>query len=116
MANIAVYSVEPEDALIGLAQLRKLLSFFVLDGTVRRDKDGIIELNLAYGRAESNEASSGDLKVLFPQLVLLQQAVESENRQVIRDPVTDQLGNIPVKRHMVGTSIRVSSEDVSLPE
>lgn len=50
---MTVNSVAPKDALIGLAQVRKLLSFFALDGTVRREKGGIIELTLAYGHAEN---------------------------------------------------------------
>ena len=70
MANIAVNSVESEDALIGLAQLRKLLSFFAHDGTVRRDKGGIVELNLAYGRAECTEVSYSGLKYCFPSSCL----------------------------------------------
>ena len=90
-ADMDFHPVVPLVALLGLGHLRIPLPLFVFGGAGRRDQGGIDDRALPHRHAPSAEVSLDGLKDLLPQLVLLQQVAEGQDRRLIGDPMTDQL-------------------------
>ena len=103
-ADMQFYPEVPLIAFAGLVHLRNPLSILVhvpparfacglgrVDGC--RDRGGIDDRALLHGHAVGLEVGFHCLKDLFAVIVLLQQVTEAEDRDFVRDLVTDKLNS-----------------------
>ena len=113
-SDMDFHSKKPLVALLGLVQLWVPFTGFVLGGTGSGDQRGINDRALLHSHPLLLEMILDDIKDFLPQVVLLEQMPEAENRCLIRDLVADQIDSS--KPRMLGTSIRASSMAGSLSE
>jgi len=99
-------------ALFGLVHLWITFRLLILGGAGVCDQGGIDDRSLAHRHAPCAEVGFDRLNELLAQIVFLQLVTKFQDCGLIRDPAL--ISSTPAKRHMVGTSIKLSSMAGSL--